>query len=571
MHFSHLPQLDKHIKKLSTILESDIFLVGGCVRDLLLWMNTNPVDIDATCAMQPTDVFKKLQKNAGDSVWLFRTEKFWTATLITQEEEVKYSYEITPLREEWGYTDRRHPTEIQWTNSIISDADRRDFTINCLYYISLNVNNENSSDAEPVPAKKKKKSDIEYDKISTTLEKKWWIYLAEYQLLILQSEDVISDLFPQGTHDTDKITAFMTQQGIAYIHWDALRILIDPKLGFQDMIIQKIRTVWNPDKRFNEDALRILRALRFVNIRNQYGLKFDFNKETRNSIKKNYHLIQYLAKERIHDELVKVFTAKNPFGYVSLLDEVQVLQYIFPALSRCKYNDQPVRYHPFDTYTHILLTLWNLQQINSNYLVKLGMLYHDVWKPDQYHYYAQCKTKEEIEALHGSRANHTVCGPEFAQRDFQAIGFSSKEIEEISWYVAMHMRPWQILEAREDNQLKKVRLLYSEYGYDRVKNLIDICKADRLWQYNPIQSWEIENVENLYKHLDHLRDTEWQFTIKDMIVKGDTIMKEFNLSPSKQVGELLEKAFQRVVHEKDNRNTSHAILSYLKGIITHGN
>jgi poly(A) polymerase len=82
-------------------------------------------------------------------------------------------------------------------------------------------------------------------------------------------------------------------------------------------------------------------------------------------------LIQYLAKERVHDELVKVFSANNPFGYVALLDEANLLQYIFPSLARCKGNEQPIRYHPFDTYSHIMLTLWNLQKLNTNYLVKL--------------------------------------------------------------------------------------------------------------------------------------------------------------------------------------------------------
>lgn len=136
------------------------------------------------------------------------------------------------------------------------------------------------------------------------------------------------------------------------------------------------------------------------------------------------------------------------------------------------------------------------------------MLYHDVGKPDQYYYYAQCKTKEDIEALHGSWANHVVCGPEFAERDFEALAFSRKEIEEISWYVAQHMRPGQILDARPENQRKKMRLLYSEFGFDRMKNLLDICKADRLGQYNPLQSAEIESVQSLYDMLTELRDTE---------------------------------------------------------------
>jgi hypothetical protein len=59
--------------------------------------------------------------------------------------------------------------------------------------------------------------------------------------------------------------------------------------------------------------------------------------------------------------------------------------------------------------------------MNTNYLVKLGMLYHDVGKPEQYNYYTQCTTKEELEAIHGSRYNHVVCGPEFATKDFLAL------------------------------------------------------------------------------------------------------------------------------------------------------
>lgn len=82
--------------------------------------------------------------------------------------------------------------------------------------------------------------------------------------------------------------------------------------------------------------------------------------------------------------------------------------------------------------------------------------------------------------MHGSWANHTVCGAEFTTRDFDACGFSRKEVEEITRYVAMHMRPGQILDAHPDNQIKKVRLLYSEYGYERVRNLFALCKADRL-------------------------------------------------------------------------------------------
>jgi tRNA nucleotidyltransferase/poly(A) polymerase len=89
-------------------------------------------------------------------------------------------------------------------------------------------------------------------------------------------------------------------------------------------------------------------------------------------------LLKNIAKERIKEELVKAFSEGNPFALVGLLDEAEMLPILFPALALTKHVDQPIRYHPFDVYTHILLTLYHLQQINTNYLVRFSMLYHDV-------------------------------------------------------------------------------------------------------------------------------------------------------------------------------------------------
>jgi tRNA nucleotidyltransferase (CCA-adding enzyme) len=144
------------------------------------------------------------------------------------------------------------------------------------------------------------------------------------------------------------------------------------------MIKKKIKTVGEPDKRFNEDALRIIRGLRFVNVLN-VKLKnqgntgdqfFDFDKPTRVSIKNNHKLVEQVAKERIKDEMMKVFKSDNPFGFISLLDETKLLEFLFPALYLTKFIEQPVRYHPFDIYTHTMLALFEIQKMNTDYLVK---------------------------------------------------------------------------------------------------------------------------------------------------------------------------------------------------------
>ena len=93
----------------------------------------------------------------------------------------------------------------------------------------------------------------------------------------------------------------------------------------------------DPDHRFQEDSLRILRGLRFVNTLNQTSqIQWDFHRDTWRSMQKYHFLVQHLAKERIKQEITKVFSMKNPFGYVALLDELKLLPLIFPSVARIK-------------------------------------------------------------------------------------------------------------------------------------------------------------------------------------------------------------------------------------------
>jgi tRNA nucleotidyltransferase/poly(A) polymerase len=144
--------------------------------------------------------------------------------------------------------------------------------------------------------------------------------------------------------------------------------------------------------------LRTIRALRFIAVLNQ-KLKnnakpnqkidlFDIETTTRNSLKTHVDLVEYVSRERIKDELMKVFISGDPFAFISLLDETDLLKQVFPALYKNKHIEQPVRYHPFDNYLHTMLTLYELQKLNTDYLTRFAMLYHDVGKADQYAAYA---------------------------------------------------------------------------------------------------------------------------------------------------------------------------------------
>lgn len=262
-------------------------------------------------------------------------------------------------------------------------------------------------------------------------------------MFIVQKEELIEKFFAESKFQQETFDAWIEEVGLKIDVNNVIRFIIDPSMGMQDLVAKTLRAVGVPERRFYEDALRILRGVRLVNGLNQKISQgnFDFEKETWAAMKKLHTLVPGLAKERLHQEIVKVFEGKNPFGWVAVIDELGLVETLFPALYRNKYDEQPVRYHPFDTYSHILLTLWHLQQINDDYLVKLAMLYHDVGKKDQYEEYAKATTKEEQQAIHSSPANHVVSGPVHVENDFRALGFSNKEIEEVQLYVAQHMRP----------------------------------------------------------------------------------------------------------------------------------
>lgn len=267
---------------------------------------------------------------------------------------------------------------------------------------------------------------------------------------------------------------------------------------------------------------------------------------------------------------MKAFTVGNPFGFVSLLDEAKLLEHLFPALYATKNVEQPIRYHPFDVYVHTLLCLFELQKINKNPLVRLAMLYHDVGKVDQFGAYTDGLSKEEIREILAGPLNHRRSSPEYAKRDFKALWFSSKEITEIAWYIAHHHTPEEMIFAKEENREKKVRSFFSESGYERAMNILDITMADRLGQYNPLQnSSDISDVDDIRKILKKLQKQEGQFTMKNLAIDGAYIMKELKLPAGPTIGKLLKKTLERVMSDIKARNNKKQILGFLKIQMKH--
>lgn len=575
LNFDGLKILDEHIKFLQEKCSTEnLFLVGWCIRDILLDTEKNLTDVDFTMAWKPEEIYENIKK---DDVHHFITEKFGTITLIPKEnKEIKY--ELTPLRTENDYSDNRHPEMINRQNDILLDSNRRDFSINCIYYFSADFPKNN------LKKEFKEHRDIKDEfAFQKSLKDNWVIFYSDLNLLIVQDENYISKIFPDWKFDQVFATYLIDTLHEDFVNSkksseSKIRIITDPHKWIQDIVNRKIKCVGEPEKRFTEDALRIVRALRFVSVLNQ-KLKdnqwdkpkialFDIDTDTWKATKDLANLVSNISKERIHDELMKVFVSWDPFAFVSLLDEIKLLEYIFPALYATKNIEQPVRYHPFDVYVHTMMSLYHLQKINKDYLVRLSMLYHDVWKVWQYAAYGKNLSRDEIREILASPLNHRVSGPELAKEDFARLTFSKAEIKDICRYIFNHHVPWEILNANEENRVKKLRKLYSEAWFEKVNNLLDITIADRLWQYNPMQnSADITDVEELREMLKDLEKQEWQFTQKDLQIDWKKIMEHFKLQSWPQIWELLSLAMNRVLVDIKNRNTEKEILTYLKWIV----
>ena len=211
LNFSLLKHLDYHQKFLQKRVQiSDIFLVWWCVRDLLLWISKDPLDIDFTCEWKPEELDSQINTD-----WLshFKTDKFWTITLIPSNEKER-SYQLTPLRTEWDYEDFRHPWEINRSNDILLDAKRRDFSINAMYYFS--VEQKTKKELDYVKDNPKTLSELDLLKV---LKTQWYCYISDINLLILTDSQFITQVFPQSHFDEYAFRYLIETQNACYNVW----------------------------------------------------------------------------------------------------------------------------------------------------------------------------------------------------------------------------------------------------------------------------------------------------------------------------------------------------------------
>lgn len=320
--------------------------------------------------------------------------------------------------------------------------------------------------------------------------------------------------------------------------------VIDPFNGQNDIKAGIIRAVGDPNERFNEDALRLLRT-----IRQATQLAFTIEEKTWQAIADNAKLIQHISGERIREELLKILASDHPYDGFMLLNSSGLLEQILPELIKGKGVSQvrPGRHHTTDVFTHNMQSLKECPSTDP--IVRFAALLHDVGKPQV------VGTDEEG---HITFYNHEVSGAKIARDICDRLHFSKKDRDKIVTLIRWHM--FTVDEKITD---AAVRRFIRRIGVENVKDMIDLRIGDRLGGGTQVaESWRLK----LFKKRIEEQLAPAPFSINDLVIDGNDIMRELNIKPGPKVGEILQKLFEEV-DEDLSRNTKEYLLTRIKELI----
>lgn len=432
----------------------ELYLVGGCVRDLLL--NETPHDWDMCTNATPNDMIHMCNHNA----FSYHTIGAIYGTITIRQNNDWY--EITTYRKEEKYMDGRHPNKIQFTDCLYDDLSRRDFTINAM---ALNPN---------------------------TCE------------------------------------------------------LIDPFDGNTALQNKQLIAVGNAYDRIQEDALRMLRALRFAI---KYHLTMQ--DELANAIHQKIENINQISKERITEEFRKIFNSGQPINSL-FLEFSDLIAVIIPEIKPCIGFEQNNRYHKHNVYEH-MLAVTDLCKSNK-FEIKMASLLHDIGKPQAY---------VTDENGHGHFYGHpdisaTICRT-LLKNDFR---LTTKETNRILELVEYHDMP--IIES-----MKSVRRALTAHGEDFMRDWFFLKQADMDDHIYPNDRY-LRTVNGLTAIMDKILENNMAFSLKDLNITGTILMNHFGLKQGKLIGTILQQLLADVIDEK-LKNTEDALLNAAETIIKNQN
>ncbi len=303
--------------------------------------------------------------------------------------------------------------------------------------------------------------------------------------------------------------------------------IIDIFNGQDDLKNKIIRAVGNPEERFSEDALRMMRAVRFAV---SLGDEWQIEEKTKKAIQKNAFWLQAISKERIRDEFLKIIMTKRAAEGIELLRELGLLKYIIPEIEE-GYKVSQNKHHIYDCYEHSLKSLDYAAKKNFNQYVRLAALLHDVGKP-------RVKKGEGPDATFYS---HEIVGAKMTAQILNRLKFPKKDIEKIVKLVRYHLFYYNVGEVGESS----VRRLVRQVGPENMEELLQVRMADRIGSGVPkAEPYKLRHLKYLIEKV-----SQDPISVKMLKVNGNDVMRILNIMPGPKVGQILDVLLGYVLEE----------------------
>ncbi len=411
----------------------DAYLVGGCVRDLLL--GKTPKDWDFTTDAVPEAIVSLFEDS-------FCNNDYGTVGVKTDSEDPRLAVvEVTPYRSEGEYSDARRPDSVTFGVSLEEDLARRDFTVNA-------------------------------------------IALRPHDLAI-----------------------------------------IDHYQGLEDLRAKRLRAVGDPNERFAEDALRMMRAVRLA-----AQLGFTIDSETMQGIFANRERLDQIAIERISTEFQKLILSETPMQGIGFLEKLGLLPYVLPEIEASIGCEQG-GIHAYDVYEHLLRTLQAAADKGYSLEMRLAALLHDIGKP------ATRRTggKNKLYTFFG----HEVVGARMTKAILERLKLPRETIDTVENLVRWHM----FFADTEEITLAAVRRTITRVGEDQIENLLNLRVCDRIGTGRPKeQPFRFRKYKAMVD--EALRDP---ISVKMLKMDGTRIMAITGEKPGKKLGYILHALLEEVL------------------------
>ena len=330
--------------------------------------------------------------------------------------------------------------------------------------------------------------------------------------------------------------------------------------GLKDIKDKTLRAVGDPDDRFSEDALRMLRAVRFA-----CQLGFSVSYETTESILKNSNLIKNISAERIRDEFVKIIMSENSSAGITMLQKFGLLKNIIPELEEgidCEQSGE----HIYDVWNHLLHALQHAAEKNWPLEVRLSALFHDIGKPKSRRLATASAFTDGLAGvgdpeIRGPQKKqlavakrkftfygHEVVGARMAKKIMERLKFPKKEIDLVEKLIYSHM----FFSDTELITLSAVRRIIQKVGKENIWDLMNVRECDRVGMKKKEAPYRLRKYFAMIE--EALRDP---ISVGQLKINGEFMIKNLEIAPGPRMGWILHALLEEVLDAPEKNTEEH--------------